>query len=284
MASEDSPLDTDPMAGAISEEMVAAVVSPPPLPKSADSQLLSSVQVPLIRSDGSDYVVEAGSADEKASLETELASIKLANEVLEDRMAALDGIRQDAASGEYQADMMRAMMVNLESERDQAWEIADELRRRCAVLDEQLREASDLDSGVFSPQQTRSQPEVDESILERIQEVEQSSRKLQNIVRKSTSQIQHYLFELESARGSIARNLEEQHKYGEAVTRLHAGVSTLESYAADEDIAQLPAPIFGMIEELRASTNEMRLLSQRSERFGKSISAMLDRLTKVLMS
>lgn len=284
MASEDSPFDTDPMAGAIDEEMVAAVVSPPPLPNSEEGQLLSSVQVPLIRSDGSDYIIEAGSSDEKSSLETELASIKLANEVLEDRMAALDGIRQDAASGEYQVDMMRAMMVNLESERDQAWEVADELRRRCAVLDEQLREASDLDSGMFSPQQARPKPEIGDGLLERIEEVEQSSRKLQNIVRKSTSQIQHYLFELESARGSIARNLEEQSKHGEAVTRLHSGVSTLESYAADEDIVQLPAPMFGMIEELRASTNEMRLLSQRSERFGKSISAMLDRLTKVLMS
>ena len=284
MASDDSPFDTDPMAAAISEEMVAAVPSPPPIPQAAEVDLLSSVQVPLIRSDGSDYIVEPGSLDEKTSLENELASIKLANDVLEDRMAKLDSIRQDAASGEYQVDMLRAMMVNLESERDQAWEVADELRRRCAVMDEQLREASESDSGVFPPVKAREVQEVGGDILQRVEEVEQSSRKLQAIVRKSTSQIQHYLFELESARGSIARNLEEQHKYGEAVTRLHSGVSTLESYAADEDIAQLPAPVFGMIEELRASTNEMRLLSQRSERFGKSISAMLDRLTKVLMT
>ena len=283
MASDDSPFDTDPMAAAISEEMVAAAPSPPPIPEASEEDLLSSVQVPLIRSDGSDYIVEPGSLDEKSSLENELASIKLANDVLEDRMAKLDSIRQEAASGEYQVDMLRAMMVNLESERDQAWEVADELRRKCAVLEEQLRDASDSDSGVFSPVKSR-EPEVGNDILQRVEEVEQSSRKLQAIVRKSTSQIQHYLFELETARGSIARNLEEQHKYGEAVTRLHSGVATLESYAADEDIAQLPAPVFGMIEQLRTSTNEMRLLSQRSERFGKSISAMLERLTKVLMT
>ena len=243
MASDDSPFDTDPMAAAISEEMVAAVPSPPPIPEASEEDLLSSVQVPLIRSDGSDYIVEPGSLDEKSSLENELASIKLANDVLEDRMAKLDSIRQDAASGEYQVDMLRAMMVNLESERDQAWEVADELRRKCAVLEEQLRDASDADSGVFSPVKSR-EPEVGNDILQRVEEVEQSSRKLQAIVRKSTSQIQHYLFELETARGSIARNLEEQHKYGEAVTRLHSGVATLESYAADEDIAQLPAPVF----------------------------------------
>ena len=292
MASGDSPFDTDPMAAAITDDMLvessAAAATPPPLPSAAidDDDLLSSVQVPLIRSDGSDYVVEPGSLDEKSVLEHELASIKLANDVLEDRVAKLDNLRQEAASGEYQVDMLRAMMVNLESERDQAWEVADELRRRCAVLEEQLRDGGDAESGIFPGVSAsgHAAPEVSSDIRAQIEEVEQSSRKLQAIVRKSTSQIQHYMFELETARGSIARNLEEQHKFGEAVTRLHSGVSTLESYAADEDIAQLPAPVFGMIEELRASTNEMRLLSQRSERFGKSISAMLERLTKVLMS
>lgn len=284
MASEENPLDTDPMAAAISEELVEAVVSPPPLSGEDEGNLLSSVQVPLIRSDGSDYIIEPGSADERALLENELASVKLENEVLEDRMASLDGIRQDAASSEYEADMMRAMMVNLESERDQAWEVADELRRRCAALDERFREASDSDSGAFPPVEGQATPRVTDDILKRIEEVEQSSRKLQAVVRKSTSQIQHYLFELESARGSIARNLEEQRRHGEVVTRLHTGVSTLERYAAEEDLAQLPAPVFGMIDELRTSTNEMRLLSQRSDRFGKSISAMLERLSKVLMT
>lgn len=281
MASDDNPFDTDPMARAISDDMVAGAGPPAP----AEDELLSSVQVPLIRSDGSDYVIEPGSPDERAKLKNELASIKLANDVLEDRMATLDGIRQQAASGEYQVDMMRAMMVNLESERDQAWEVADELRRRCAVLEEEVREGSgDSDSGIFSSAVSRDPSPVGDDMRDQIEQVELSSRKLQAIVRKSTSQIQHYLFELESARGSIARNLEEQRKYGEAVTRLHSGVATLESYTADEDLAQLPGPVLGMIENLRASTNEMRLLSQRSERFGKSISAMLDRLTKVLMT
>ena len=284
MAPDDSPFDTDPMAAAITDDMLTSEPAPQAPVELSEDDLLSSVQVPLIRSDGSDYVVEPAALDEKSVLENELASIKLANDVLEDRMAKLDHLRQEAASGEYQVDMLRAMMVNLESERDQAWEVADELRRRCAVLEEQLREASESDSGIFPAFKEREAAPVDGEIKRRIEEVEQSSKKLQAIVRKSTSQIQHYLFELETARGSIARNLEEQHKYAEAVTRLHSGVATLESYAADEDIGELPAPVVGMIEGLRASTNEMRLLSQRSERFGKSISAMLDRLTKVLMS
>jgi prefoldin subunit 5 len=261
--------------------------APTPGLDSLSPELLASVHVPMIRSDGTDYVVEAGSPDAVSRLENELASIRLANDVLEERMVKLDQIRQTAADGEYQIDMARAMMVNLESERDQAWEVADELRRRCASLEERYRErpesdAGEEDDGELLPP-SREASGIDSGLMERIEAVEESSRKLRETVGRSTSQIQHYLLELETARGGIARGLDEQSKYAESTTRLHSGVATLERFIADEDTAEVDPRIESMLEEVRAATNEMRMLEARSDRFGKSIETMLDRLTSVLM-
>jgi chromosome segregation ATPase len=290
VSSDKSSLDTDPMAKAIVEDdLLVAGEGGAPTPglDSLSPEVLASVRVPLIRSDGSDYVVERGSPDAVSRLENELASIRLANDVLEERMVKLDKIRQQAADGEYQIDVSRAMMVNLESERDQAWEVADELRRRCASLEERFRDRPETevdgdDDGELLPPSAEPSG-IDEGMMARIDAVEESSRKLRATMSRSTSQIQHYLLELETARGGIARNLEEQAKYAEASTRLHTGVATLERYIADEDTAEVDPRINGMLEEIRAAANQVRMLEARSDRFGKSIENMLQRLTSVLM-
>lgn len=245
-----------------------------------DADLLASVSVPMLRSDGTDIVIEDAASDALNRLEQELASVRLANEVLEDRLGNIgSSLASSGAAEGYEINHLRALVITLESERDQAFEVADELRTRVSSLEERSRGGSDDDYGSdLLPEE--GDAERPSPIATRVAELESSIRGLQTMVRTSSTQIQHYLLELEAAQGGVVRTRQEAEKYSRSVNDLFEAINHLGQYVSDEETGDPQAK--PLVVEVRRCAGDLRALVESNERFGKSIESMIARLGGIL--
>jgi len=104
--------------------------------------------------------------------------------------------------------------------------------------------------------------------------------RLRIAVQRSSVQIQRLLLELEGSRGSVQRARRDMQRYIRSVNSLHEALNHLERYLMGAGPQAQQGVV--LLQEVKRCAHEVRAMVESNDRFGRSMSKVVDRLSRII--